>query len=71
MHQAVFDRAIDVQARLAARGRHRAASMADLLIAAGAEAARVPVVHHDADVDLIAEVTGQATEWVVPRGLID
>ncbi|HWJ98196.1 MAG TPA: PIN domain-containing protein [Acidimicrobiales bacterium] len=70
-HQAVFDRAIEVQGALCAQGRHRGVSMADLLIAAAAEAADLPVVHYDADFDLIAEVTGQPSRWVVPRGLID
>jgi predicted nucleic acid-binding protein len=69
-HQATFDRALEVQAALCERGQHRAVSLADLLIAAAAEAADVPVVHYDADFDLIASVTGQPTEWVVPRGLI-
>lgn len=70
-HQAAFDRAIEVQQALANRGQHRAVSLADLLIAASAEAAGVPVVHYDADFDLIASVTGQDARWVVPRGLID
>ena len=70
-HQAVFDRALEVQHRLAERGQHRAVPMADLLIAAAAEAADIPVVHYDADFDLIASVTGQPTHWVVARGLID
>jgi predicted nucleic acid-binding protein len=70
-HQATFDRALEVQAALCERGQHRAVSMADLLIAAAAEGAGVPLVHYDADFDLIASVTGQPTEWVVPRGLID
>lgn len=71
IHQATFDRALEVQEVLADRGQHRAVSLADLLIAAAAEAAGVPVVHYDADFDLIASVTGQDTAWVVPRGLID
>jgi hypothetical protein len=29
------------------------------------------VLHYDADFDLIAAVTGQPTEWVVPAGLAD
>ena len=45
--------------------------MADLLVAASAEAAGLPVLHYDADFDLIAEVTGQPMQWVVPRGVID
>lgn len=69
-HQAVFDRALEVHQALAARGQHRAVSLTDLLIAAAAEAAELPVVHYDADFDLIAEVTGQDARWVVPRGLI-
>jgi hypothetical protein len=28
------------------------------------------VLHYDADYDLIASVTGQATEWVVARGKV-
>jgi len=28
------------------------------------------VLHYDADFDLIAEITGQPCEWVVPRGTI-
>jgi hypothetical protein len=70
-HQATFDRALEVQAALAQRGQHRAVSLPDLLIAAAAEAAEIPVVHYDADFDLIAAVTGQTTAWVVPRGMID
>jgi predicted nucleic acid-binding protein len=45
--------------------------MADLLIAATAERHGVTVLHYDADYDLIAEVTGQLTQWVVPRGSAD
>jgi len=70
-NQAVFDRALEVQGALVERGQHRAVSLADLLIAAAAETAGIPVVHYDADFDLIASVTGQPTRWVVPRGLID
>jgi len=28
-------------------------------------------LHYDADFDLIAGVTGQPTEWIVPRGSVD
>lgn len=45
--------------------------MPDLLIAATAERHDVTVLHYDADFDLIAEVTGQLTRWVVPRGSAD
>jgi len=44
--------------------------VADLLIAATAETEGLTVMHYDADLDLIAEVTGQPCEWIVPRGTI-
>jgi predicted nucleic acid-binding protein len=40
-------------------------------IAAVAELADMPIVPYDRDFDLIAEVSGQDTRWVVPRGSID
>jgi len=57
-----------VQAALARKGGHRSLSIPDLLIAAAAEAAGLTVLHYDSDFDLVAEVTGQPTEWVVPKG---
>jgi len=72
---AVFDecweRAIEVHAKLAEKGLHRSVPMPDLLIAATAERHGVTVLHYDADFDVIAEVTGQLTRWVVPRGTAD
>jgi predicted nucleic acid-binding protein len=65
-----FVRARAVQRELADAGRHRAVSLADLVIAAVAERHRVAVLHYDTDFDLIAEVTGQAVKWVVPRGSV-
>lgn len=55
-------RAVEVQGLLADSGRHRAASIPDLLIAAAAELARLTVLHVDKDFDLIAELTGQPLE---------
>ena len=63
-------RARQVQAALVDRGHHRSAGVADLLIAATAETEGLTVMHYDADFDLIAEVTGQPCEWIVPRGTI-
>jgi len=63
-------RALDVQASLWRSGRMRSVGLPDLLIAAVAERERVTVLHYDGDYDLIAEVTGQATQWVVPRGTV-
>lgn len=67
---AQWDRALEVYDLLAARGpmHQRQVGHADLLIAAAAEAAGVPVLHYDADFDLITEVSGVDTRWVRPRG---
>ena len=59
----------EVQGVLAERCQHRI-SFHDLIIAAASERHRVTVLHYDADYDLITEVTGQATQWVVPRGTV-
>ncbi|HEY2265344.1 MAG TPA: PIN domain nuclease [Streptosporangiaceae bacterium] len=61
---AIEDRAVEVLGLLADRGQHRAPSIPDLLIAATAELAGLTVLHCDKDYDLIAGVTGQATEWL-------
>jgi hypothetical protein len=67
----VVSRAIEVQNSLAHKGCHRALSVPDLLIAATAERHGLTVVHYDGDYDLIAEVTGQPMQWVVPAGTAD
>ena len=64
-------RAREVQRLLVERGQHRSAGVADLLLAATAEIEGLTLWHYDADFDVIAEVTGQAVEWVVPRGTVD
>ena len=71
VRQTMLDRAIEVQGLLADKAQHRAASIPDLIVAAAAEQAGLTVLHYDADFELIASVTGQPTEWVVPRGSID
>jgi predicted nucleic acid-binding protein len=65
-----FDRALAVMHLLARGGKHRGASIPDLLIAAVAERAGLSVLHYDRDFDLIASVTGQDVEWVVPAGSV-
>ena len=40
----------------------------DLLIAAAAELAEVPVCHYDRDFELIADVTGQPVRAIAPLG---
>ena len=49
-------------------GGQRAVKIPDLIIAAAAERAEVPIAHYDEDYDRIAAVTGQASVWVAPRG---
>lgn len=70
MDQSVLDRAVNVQDALAERSQQRGAKLADLLIAAAAEAAGLVVLHYDHDFDLISETTGQKTEWIVLRGTV-
>lgn len=63
-------RALEVQAMLAERSQHRAVPLPDLLVAACAERAGLAVLHYDVDFDRIAELTGQRTQWIVPRGSV-
>lgn len=67
---ASFARALDVQAALANVGglHHRSVKIADLLIAASAEAAGDIVWHYDEDFDRIASITGQPCQWIALRG---
>jgi predicted nucleic acid-binding protein len=65
-----FERALEIQHSLAHVGglHHRSVKIADLLIAASAEAAGDIVWHYDADFDRIAQVSGQRCEWIALRG---
>ncbi|HEX6687938.1 MAG TPA: PIN domain nuclease [Solirubrobacterales bacterium] len=65
-----ISRALEVQAMLAERSQHRAMPLPDLLIAACAERAGLAVLHYHTDFERIAELTGQATQWIVPRGSV-
>jgi predicted nucleic acid-binding protein len=65
------ERARELQRDLASRGRHRGVSVPDLVLAAIADIEELTILHDDADFDLISDVTGQPSEWVVPRGSID
>ena len=53
---------MSIQGTLADRGKHRAPSVSDLLVAATAELAGLTVLHVDKDFELIAQVTGQEME---------
>lgn len=65
-----LQRARQVQ-RLLAANSQRGRKIPDLLVAAAAEQGGHTVLHYDSDFDLIASVTGQPCEWVVPSGSID
>jgi predicted nucleic acid-binding protein len=65
-----LDRALVVQGALAAAGRHHEVSLVALVVAAAAELAGLTVLHHDPAFDLIAGVTRQPVEWVVPPGTV-
>lgn len=60
-----------LQRQLIERAQHRAVAVPDLLVAAIARVAGLAVLHYDGDYDLIAAVTGQPCEWVVPAGQAD
>jgi predicted nucleic acid-binding protein len=63
-------RARQVQRLLAAK-HQRGRKVPDLLTAAAAEVRGLTVLHYDSDFDQIADVTGQACEWVVAAGSVD
>jgi predicted nucleic acid-binding protein len=64
-----FQRALDVQQKLAKIGHHRL-PIPDLIVSAAAELASLTVLHYDSDFDTIARITGQPMEWVVERGSV-
>ena len=64
----VEERVTEIMKQLAARGQHRAPSIADLFVAAVASVHHATVLHYDKDFELIADATGQRHEWVIPRG---
>ena len=69
-HDEDWHRALEMQAALWRGGRIRAVGFPDLLIAAVAEREHVTLLHYDSDYDLIAAITGQPMQWVVPRGTV-
>jgi hypothetical protein len=70
IHDEDWRRALDVQAALWRGGQIRAVGFPDLLVSAVAERERVTLLHYDRDFVLIAGITGQAMQWVVPRGTV-
>ena len=70
IHDEDWRRALDVQAALWRGGQIRAVGFPDLLVSAVGERELVTLLHYDRDFDLIAGITGQAMQWVVPRGTV-
>jgi predicted nucleic acid-binding protein len=70
MGERVWRRATDVFQLFAVRGplHPRQVGIPDLLIAAAAELAEIPVLHYDRDFELIADVTGQPVRAIAPLG---
>ena len=70
MPSSLWSRTREVQLALAANGDHRRVPPADLVIAATAELADVPLVHYDRDYERIATVSKQCHSWFVPDGTL-
>ncbi len=68
MPSGLWGRAQEMQLALAGSGDHRRVPVADLLLAAAAEEASVPLVHYDRDHEQMAAITGLEHYWFVPDG---
>ena len=68
MPTALWTRACKLQMLLSANGDHRRVPPVDLLIAATAEKASVPIVHYDRDYERIASISALQHHWLVPDG---
>lgn len=68
MPSTLWNRAREIQLLLAPAGDHRRVPPADLLLAAAAEAAGVPLVHYDRDYERVAAVTDLQHRWMVADG---
>jgi predicted nucleic acid-binding protein len=68
--EAGWRRAEEVLEALGRRGplHHRQVPLVDLLVAAAAESAGVPVLHYDRHFELIASITGQPVRALAPLG---
>lgn len=65
-----WQQAMKTQRALAGKAQHRGPRVPDLLIASVAQRYGLTLLHYDSDFDRIAAITGQAAEWIVPRGTI-
>jgi predicted nucleic acid-binding protein len=64
----LWSRAREVQLLLAPKRDHRRVPPADLLLAAAAEVADIPLVHYDRDYERVAAVTDLRHKWMVADG---
>ncbi len=71
VNEQASNRALVLQAQLAAVGHHRVPP-SDLLTAAIAEQHALTILHYDKDFDVILDKTdcAAAAEWLVPRGTL-
>ncbi len=70
MPMSLWGEARALQLALAEAGVHRSVPPADLLIAAAAMGAGVPLLHYDSDYEEIAKVSALEQHWLVPRGTL-
>lgn len=68
MPERLWRRTRDLQLQLAGNGDHRRVPPVDLVLAACAEAAGVPLVHYDRDYERIAAVSAVEQRWLVADG---
>lgn len=68
MPSELWGRAREVQLLLASDGDHRRVPPADLLLAAAAEVADIPLIHYDRDYERVATVTDLQHRWMVTDG---
>lgn len=68
--QEVQTRALVVQRQLVEISQHRGIGPNELLIAACAEVHGATILHYGHAFDIISEVTGQPSLWVVPPGSV-
>ncbi len=70
METELWQRARELQSLLSATGDHRRVPPVDLLIAAAAERADVPLIHYDRDYERLARVSALQHHWLVPDGAL-
>ncbi|HMD56707.1 MAG TPA: PIN domain-containing protein [Solirubrobacteraceae bacterium] len=70
MPAVLWRRARELQLALAVTRDHRRVPPVDLLIAAAAEAADVPLIHYDRDYERIAAVSDLKQYWLLPQGTL-